>query len=777
MVWLGALLGCLLVARPSAADTGVLLPTNLRNWKKSRGPALVLRSMKSDVTIDGLLVRTRLVQVFQNRTGMDLEGRYVYRIPPGGGLSDFAIWEDGVRIPGVVVERRRAREIYEELTARKIDPGLLEMDDPSGAERSAFAARVYPIPAHGTKRIELEYRQELSLVGRKARYHLPLAPTHYGTQVARRLELDLRFRPPYPLESQSLETSAYGPLQGEGTHWSLDFEGDRVSLEEDLALRFEVRPEGEPWRLLAHRDPRSHHRFEPFSGGRAQDPRGTLLLRYLIPPDNSGRTLPRPRRFLFLVDLSLSMHWQKLEKLVTALRTFVGALEPEDRFTVATFTQGPPRVLVRDRRGTVPEGEATWSLLAEQALEGATDLAAAAAFAGEWLRTGEDPSLAVLATDGYPTWGETGAEAVLDALGDPGAGRRLAVLGVGSGARDALLADLATRGRGLYRKLDEVGDPSFVLQSFWEQAFQQSVEQVRFELPEGSPVEDLYLDDRTTPTAGSTLRFVARYREPGDPVAGTLRYRHGGRDVAVPVELPRPGHDLEHPQLPRVWAEARVRHLLVRIDREGERAEWVDEIVRLAKKYKLATPYTSFLAAPRALLRPRSIKPGDPVLRVEVGPEVRQVVARLPWGELLTLRRLPDEGVFETRFLAPPWVEEGRHQVRLVLTDGNGERTLLREHFRLDGTPPTVRVRGELPAVRPGDRLALAVYADADTRTLTARLAGGAPVSLRYSDDGAVSKGLLPIPDLPPGKHRLVLEAEDFAHNRSSKILYLEVQG
>ena len=58
--------------------------------------------------------------------------------------------------------------------------------------------------------------------------------------------------------------------------------------------------------------------------------------------------------------------------------------------------------------------------------------------------------------------------------------------------------------------------------------------------------------------------------------------------------------------------------LLEKIQREGEDQASIDEIIRLARQYKFVTPYTSFLAVPRALLRPRVIRPGDPVLRVRL---------------------------------------------------------------------------------------------------------------------------------------------------------------
>ena len=67
------------------------------------------------------------------------------------------------------------------------------------------------------------------------------------------------------------------------------------------------------------------------------------------------------------------------------------------------------------------------------------------------------------------------------------------------------------------------------------------------------------------------------------------------------------------------------------------------EIIRLSKKYKFVTPYTSFLAVPRALLRPRVIRPGDPVLRIKTDPSIASVIALFPFGLVKPLRYLKDE--------------------------------------------------------------------------------------------------------------------------------------
>src|SRR5271170_2895968 len=147
----------------------------------------------------------------------------------------------------------------------------------------------------------------------------------------------------------------------------------------------------------------------------------------------------------------------------------------------------------------------------------------------------------------------------------------------------------------------------------------------------------------------------------------------------------------EHPQLPRLWARARVDALLDRIEREGEDQASIDEIIRLARKYKFVTPYTSFLAAPRALLRPRLIRPGDPVLRVKTDESITSVVAMFPFGLVKELRYLKDEDTWQTRFLAPKDLTDGTYSVRLILRDSQGHVFREAKSFVIASQPPTVR--------------------------------------------------------------------------------------
>jgi Ca-activated chloride channel family protein len=273
------------------------------------------------------------------------------------------------------------------------------------------------------------------------------------------------------------------------------------------------------------------------------------------------------------------------------------------------------------------------------------------------------------------------------------------------------------------------------------------------------------LEDRVFP--GSIASWVGQYQKPG--IAAT--FRAGGASVQVNL----PEQSLEHPQLPRTWAKARVDALLAKIDRDGEDRATIDEIIRLSRRYKFVTPYTSFLAAPRALLRPRVIRPGDPVIRVRTDPAIQSVLALFPFGLNKPLRYLKDEDIWQTRFLAPADMADGTYPVRLILRDREGRVYRELKTFVIASKPPVVRVRLAKTRFRSGELMSLRVSASQSARTIMARMYGTAPVELRWNQQAGANTGDLTVPALPPGKYQLTVMAEDVAHNIGTQEVSVEI--
>ncbi len=106
------------------ADAGVLIP---RDKQQPDPNVLSLEEMEITVRIDNGDARVFVRQIFANHTAHIEEGNYIFALPSHATISDFATWDGPTRIPAVILERKRAEEIYNQLKQQSIDPGLLEM--------------------------------------------------------------------------------------------------------------------------------------------------------------------------------------------------------------------------------------------------------------------------------------------------------------------------------------------------------------------------------------------------------------------------------------------------------------------------------------------------------------------------------------------------------------------------------------------------------------------------------------------------------------------------
>ncbi|MGD0547734.1 MAG: VWA domain-containing protein, partial [Terracidiphilus sp.] len=351
---------------------------------------------------------------------------------------------------------------------------------------------------------------------------------------------------------------------------------------------------------------------------------------------------------------------------------------------------------------------------------------------------------------------------------------RTDVFAVGDDANLPLLRILS-RNDGVMEQVLSTEAVDFKLDAFLGKVGRTPIGNLRLTIAPQVATEKVYaLEDAVFD--GGEARWVGQYMKPQKAVNFSVNGDQDGRVLKAEAKADFPAQALEHDQLPRLWAGARVQALLEQIEREGESEAAINEIIRLARKYKFVTPYTSFLAAPRALLRPRVIRPGDPVLRVHTDKAIVSVIALFPFGLEKPLRYLSGEDVWQTRFLAPTEMKDGSYPVRLVLRDTNGQVYRESKSFVIASTPPAVKVHLDRTRFRAGETIPLKVSASQSTRTLTARVEGLAPVSLRWNRDAEASTGQITLPPaLPAGEYQLAVTAEDMAHNLGSAEVRIEV--
>ncbi|HEV2495484.1 MAG TPA: VIT domain-containing protein [Terriglobia bacterium] len=783
--------GLLLAAARAFGDAGVIIPTG----QEQPNPAyLSLEEMRLDILIDNGDARVSIRQIYANHQPGVLEGNYVFALPSRGVVSDFAVWDGVTRIPGVILERRRAQEIYNELKWQAIDPGLLQMGERTAEEarRSAvFSARIVPIPAFGTKRVEIEYHETIPVENLQSFFAIPLHPDAYQAQTAGHLTINFALRSPHALHDFAVVGKTY-PLNItqrtanliEGT-----FEGSQVSFVEDFAVKYGFdEAKSDSLEVLTYRNPKpSQPSPAEMAPEKAVREPGFFEASALFAPHNPtpgaqtpGSAAAAPRTLIVLFDTSLSMQWDKLDRSFQALETLLHSLRASDRFNLVLFnteTKWLAKRPVVAERATV---EQALGFVRSSPLRGGTNLQQALDSALAQASSAQGDRYLVLLSDGDATRGpinnaKLAAWYTTRLRAFPEKARpEVYVFGVGDDANLSLFRML-THNRGVLESVRSTEPIDFKLNAFLDKIGRFPIAQLRLDASPAQNFDLVYpLDDTVFP--GSMENWVGQYRQPASSARFAVQGQREGSPVELAATVPLPAEALEHASLPRTWAKARVDALLAKIEREGEDQASIDEIIRLARKYKFVTPYTSFLAAPRALLRPRVIRPGDPLIRVKTDSSIVSVIALFPFGLVKKLRYLQDEDIWQTRFLAPADMSDGTYQVRLILRDRLGHVYRESKSFVIVTQPPVVRVQLNRKQYRRGETVQLRASASARTRTVVARMYGVPPVYLRWDPRAGSNVGEMAIPDdLPAGEYHLTVTAEDIAHNVGSEEVRLEV--
>lgn len=137
-----------------------------RHGGQSASVSLV--KLKAEALINGLFARTALTCTFLNERDALMEGEFLLRLPAGATVTGYALDVNGAMVDGVIVDKNKSRMAFESEKNRRIDPGLVEWVD-----GQVFRTRVYPINAFQTRTVRLEYVQPLAAHAGRLFYRLP----------------------------------------------------------------------------------------------------------------------------------------------------------------------------------------------------------------------------------------------------------------------------------------------------------------------------------------------------------------------------------------------------------------------------------------------------------------------------------------------------------------------------------------------------------------------------------------------------------------------------
>jgi Ca-activated chloride channel homolog len=450
---------CGLFLISSNAQSGVLIPTSTN---KPDEKILALQRMDVDIVIDNNHANVKIVQIFSNRTADTLEGKYLFALPSNSLIFDFATWDNDVRIPGVMMEKRDANSIYAQLKAPKIDPAILQQD----AETAAFSAKVFPINPFGTKRLELEYTEDLEIENGISTFAFPLKAPAGEVQNAGELNISLRvisdlFIQPFETKGFALEVIKSFPSEFEAR-----FHSENVALSEDVSFAYKLQNNENSLAFLTHRSPEKISAYDLRDPKLANpNPDGYFEVRPIFNRENLPNA--QPKRVIILLDTSLSMYGDKLTRAVEATDYFLHNLTEADQFNLISFNDETKTFAENPVWATSEIVERAMQFVKNEALGGGTNLNIGLQTAIAQAKLLDDSSGTIaLISDANPTLETTKSNRIAEVFG--GSNAKLFAFAIGTDSNELLLKELCSKTKGKLFQARETADISTQLKIFFD---------------------------------------------------------------------------------------------------------------------------------------------------------------------------------------------------------------------------------------------------------------------------------------------------------------------
>ncbi len=568
------------------SDTVIRLPRPIIHRRPVPPPPVsyAIKSVEVQGKVKNQAGSIQVSQTFVNTGSRTMQVSFVFPLPQDAVVDQLTFMVDGKEIAGKLLSAPKARSIYEGHVRRNQDPALLEWID-----WGMFKTSVFPVPPGAERKVTLRYSQLLKKSGRLTDFLFPLATAKYTSKPIEKLTINLA------IDSDRKIKNVYSPthdvnVDRRGNKFAkVTYEAKNVTPSTDFRLFFDTANSKLGASVVSYRP--------------EKDEDGYFLL--LASPEFEDKDQkPTAKTVVFVVDRSGSMSGAKIKQAKEALKFVLNNLNKGDTFNIIAYDSAVESFRPELQRYDNDSREAALGFVEGIYAGGSTNIDGALAASLAQLKDDERPSYIMFLTDGKPTVGERN-EIKIAKNANSANNVRARVIGLGVGYDvNSRLIDRLTRenfGQSEYIRPDQ--DIEEHVSRVYDRISAPVLThvKVRIDLDEsaaqGSSANRLYPTDQLDVFRGDQLVIVGRYRRAGDAKV-TIRGKVGNekQNFDFPAKFVKSSNDQSYAFVEKLWAMRRVGEIIDDIDLNGKNQELVNELMALATKHGILTPYTSFLA-------------------------------------------------------------------------------------------------------------------------------------------------------------------------------------
>jgi Ca-activated chloride channel family protein len=541
-------------------------------------------SLDVDARIVDQVAKVQVSQSFVNTGSRVMEVAFIFPLPYDGAIDRMTLLVDGREMPAKLLSADDARRQYEEIVRKNRDPALLEW-----VGTGMFKTSVFPVPPGAKRTVSLRYAQLCRKQEGMTDFLFPLSTAKYTSSAVEKIDFRISIESQEDIKNLYSPTHAVEIKRPDDRHALVTYTAKDQVPASDFRLLYDIGRGKVSTRVLSYRPNNSED--------------GYFLL--LASPEIKAAG-DRPKKTVLLVmDRSGSMSGKKIEQVRAALKHVLDNLREGDLFNIIAFDS--------EVESFRPELQRYNDKTRREALGFAEGLyAGGSSNINEALRTSLGqlndagrPSYVVFLTDGLPTVGETNEMRIVANSKDWNKiHARVFCFGVGYDLNARFLDKLVRENFGMseYVRPDEnIEEHVARLYNRIESPVLTGMN-IRYDLDTakseyGPPVNRIYPKEATDLFAGDQLVVVGRYRHSGTAkVVVTGKIGDKDERFDFPATFVERSGDESMAFIEKLWAVRRVGEILDQIDLNGRNEELVKELVDLATRHGILTPYTSFMA-------------------------------------------------------------------------------------------------------------------------------------------------------------------------------------
>jgi Ca-activated chloride channel family protein len=575
--------------------------------------ALPLKATQVDVKISGVIADVVVTQHYRNEGQRPIEAKYIFP-----GSTRAAVHTMNVRlgdrlISAEIREKQRARLEYDNAKRAGKTTALLEQERPN-----VFSMNVANILPGDDVRVELKYTELIApdagtyrfvfptVVGPRYRSPTaspangPLSATAHlqeGEKSNTTFDLAVQLHAPLPVSAVTSHTHKL-EAQGIGTErvtLALADEGMRDNR--DFILEYKLGGERTATGLMLYRAPNAGDE--------------NFFLALVEPPKQVAPVQINPRDYIFVVDISGSMHGHPLNTAKALLRNLIGGLRPSDSFNVVLFS-GSSRVL---SEASVPATQANINraikTIDQMGGGGSTEIVPALRRVAALPKPADVSRSVIVVTDGYVAVENEVFQLVRRNLDSA----NVFAFGIGSSVNRHLIEGLARAGQGeafIVTKPERAAEQAERLRRMIDAPVLTQLK-ARFTGLDVYDVEPAALPDVM---AGRPVVMWGKWR--GEPQGARLILQgHSASGTHTDI-VDAPAPDTDAVALKHLWARQRIAQLGDEEALMGGQTQR-EPITALGLKYGLLTQYTSFIAVDQVVRTQQTAVPVDQPLPLPEG--------------------------------------------------------------------------------------------------------------------------------------------------------------